>query len=317
MFRYNADGTGREEVGQLPGDAHSFSIDPAGMYLKYLHGSSTQTYTVHKENEGPVSESVTTYTLSALHVSNGAHPVTLSGAADAGGNWQPNVRGLLQYSVISIGTEEGPAYDGSGEVIEGETATYSTISSSLSYSRLTGLGPDVGGHDVEHPTKVEDASFNPYDPNYFTVWTAGNHENPPKFLLYEYNPDTRNFAPNVQLADNLSLIEPSSWSANGQWLASLVQTGETSTELRMQQVTLPPETAPAGTAVTFSEPRSMNFPQGVTQPRPTPDGQNVLYIDGREPTEGSKLMRLPTHGAPVPVQIGSELDGVVSFAITQ
>lgn len=313
FVRYNADGTEREVVSRFPPDATDFSIEPAGMYLKYLHGTSTVALNVLGK-EGPATDELTTYTLSALHISNGGHPVAIASGVAGGGTWLPNVKGLFQYTVATVEQEEGPAYGDDGLPIEGETAMYDKVNLSTYYNTLTGLGPSVGSYTVEHPIDAVDASFNPYDPNYFTLRQPGKDDNPSSFALFRYKPEDRSWGVNTELAQGLSLAEPASWSANGEWLAYLVETGETSRQLRVQRVTLPDEGAPEDATASFGTPRSVNFPGGVLNPRPTPDGEHVLYIDLRD---GSKLMRMPTSGDGNPLRIGTELEGVVSFAITQ
>lgn len=313
---YNADGTNREVVSRFPPDASGFEVDPAGMYLKYVHDMATSSYRVQGDT-GPKNVDVLTCTLSALHVSNGAHQVTIASGVDSGGVWIPNERGLFQYSVVDIGTEEGPKFGDDGLPIDGETDTYDTVGSAVMYNKLSGLGPSVETYTTLHPFDAAEASFNPSDPNYFTIRLPGGDGAPSKVTIYRFKPADKSWDANVDLATNLSLIEPASWSANGKWLAYLVKTGEISTELRVQKVTIPPEGAPEDAKATFTAPRSVSFPQGVSQPRPTPDGENVLYIDRRDGGVGAKLMRLPTSGTGGATQIGKELPGVESFAITQ
>lgn len=312
FIRYNADGTEREVVSEFPKDASGFTMDQSGMYLSYVHGATESVFETLKEGK-PGQTSVTTYTLSVLHVSNGKNPAHVVSGLYGGFSFLPYERGLFQYSTLAVGEEDGPVFDQDLLPIEGETKKYATIGSNIGYAKATGLGPTISSVGVSNPANLLKAAFNTADPSYLARPAAAGDGKPKRLALF--NLKDGKWQEVAMIAKDIDVHGIPAWSANGDWIAYLVRTGESSYSLRVQNVVLPPD---PDDPVLISDPRSINFPGGeVAQPLPTPDGEAVLYIEGSLTSTQSKLMSLKTTGTEKPVQIGTSLEGVASFAITQ
>lgn len=315
FVRYNADGTGRQVVSSFPPDASGFEVDPSGMYLKYLHGPSQHTFNTLGA-DGPTVSTVTTYTLSVLHVSNGGSQTAVAGDVTSGGDWMGNQQGALQYSVLSVGTVEGPTYDAEGNVDEeAGTTTYDKVGSSLTYAMVSGLSPDVSSFGVHEAASVEGAAFNPDDPNFCALPARGGGSTPPSLSIQRNVGGLGKWVADATVSVGAQIVGVPAWSSNGQWLCYLTRLGESSTSLHVHRVILPAPDAPVGTAAIVEGALSLGVPSGVSHPLVTPDGRSVLYIVGVPGTSDSQLMKADTDGS-APVQIGVNLGGVTSYAIT-
>lgn len=313
LVRYNADGTERVTVTSFPADAEGFQLDISGMYIGYVYGTRSNTYETWDGENLPEQTKVTTSNLSVLHVSNGEHR-SVSSDVTSGFSFLPYEHGLIQYQYLVVGSAEGPLFDEEGLEVEGETTTYTEIGSDYDILKLKGLAPDLLPGE-EPRVKATRASFNPYEPTFFVgpgnsiLGTPKDTEDGQKLYLYQNTAEGwKNVAPLESGGGKLA--EPPTWSANGEWVAYILE-NDSGKRLFVHNVTLPIE----GKSLKVSEPKVMSFSSEVTGVVPTPGGEAVLYIV--EDSGGSKLMSLRTSGDAKPIQIGRDLPGVASYAVTQ
>ncbi len=316
FVRYNADGTGRLVVSTFPLDATGFQVDTSGMYIGYLHDLTSNEYETWSEKGGPGREEVKTCALSILHVSNGKSSRLVAEGVDNGFTFLPYQHGLFQYDLLSINKSPGPVYDDSGTMVEGETRDYDQIEYNWTAARASGLTPDIKSDGFDTSVDITKGSFNPYDPIFFVgsgesardsrLETKGEH-------LYLFKHDGAGWKAWAQLDKDVKLYGAPVWSANGQWVAYMVDEGVGRTRLRVQQVRLPQE----GPEFKSSEVRKLEFPTPVEVFVPTPGGEAILYIEGKPGTKGSRLMSMRTFEGGGVVPIGVQLPGVTSYAVTQ
>lgn len=318
FVRYNADGTGRKTVTVFPEDAQAFQVDRSGMYLGFLHSETKATYdTLSKEGFAQKS-SLTTYSLSILHVSSGKDPLPVAGGVD-GFVFLPYENGQFQTSIVKVDHEDGPAFDEGGVPIEGETHEYATFESKTNISRASGLGPEIKSSAYELSVDLDKGALNPYEPRYFagsksSVRSLAEGRKLEDSSFYVFQKKDGYWVDVVKLAKDVKLLEPPVWSANGDWVVYTVEEKGVR-RVYAQRIQLPEPEAKHEAVVNDSIP--MLEGTKVESVTPTPGGDAILYIVGTLGTPDSRLMSQRTKEGSGPVQIGVNLRGVASYAITQ
>lgn len=319
LVRYNADGTERTTVTVFPKDASGFQLDASGMYIGYLHNLTASVYDTWDGEGPPGKTSVETQALSVLHVSNGKIHRLVRNDVTSGFAFLPYESGLLQYQFLVLGDVEGPVYDTDGLEVEGETTSYTEIGSDYDILKLEGLTPDLTSPGIDASVNAAKGAFNPYDSSLFVgqgrsvrkYSQSSPGTEPNKLYLFQNTPTGWvNIAKISDQGEKLKGVP--NWSANGEWLAYILE-GDNGKKLFVQRIVLPID----GKSLNVDEPKVVSFSSTVSEVVPTPSGDAVLYIEGLAGAEGSKLMSLRTSGDSKPLQIGRELPGVASYAVTQ
>lgn len=316
FVRYNADGTGRVVVSTFPEDATDFEVDVSGMYIGYVHDLVETDYETWSGEGLPAQERVKSFALSVLHVSNGKTSRLVSDEVYRGFIFLPYQHGLFQYPTVTVNKKNGPVFDESGTAVDGEFRDYDELGQKWMFARASGLGPDIKSAAIDSSVDIKKGSFNPYEPKLFAgtgraardsrLKTDGKH-------FYLFQQDGSGWVERAKLDENVTLMSPPVWSANGQWLAYMVDEGVGRTRLRVQEVRVPQE----GPKFETSEVRKLTFPSPVERFLPTPSGEAILYIEGTPGTKGSRLMSMKTFEGGGVVPIGVQLPGVTSYAVTQ
>ena len=316
FVRYNADGTGRVVVSTFPEDATDFEVDVSGMYIGYIHNLVNTEHETWSGEGLPGKENVKSYALSMLHVSNGKTSRLVSEGVSRGFFFLPYQHGLFQYPSVVVKKIEGPVFDETGIPVEGEVREYDELEQEWSFARAAGLGPEIKGASIDSSVDIQKGSFNPYEPKLFAGLGDAARDSRLKTddkKLYLFRQDGSGWLDWAELDENIKLMDAPVWSANGQWLAYLVDEGIGRKSLRVQQVRVPQE----GPKFETSDVRKITLPTPVERFLPTPSGEAILYIEGTPGTEGSRLMSMKTARSGEVVPIGTQLPGVTSYAITQ
>lgn len=317
FVRYNADGTGRTTITVFPEDAREFQVDRSGMYLGFLHSTDKHTYRTLSENL-PEDTEVTTYSLSMLHVSSGKEPLGVATGVTSFA-FLPYENGQFQVSSVEVEEEEGPAFDEQGLPIDGEVENYSKIGSASKILEASGLAPQLQSSSTSLAVSLSRGGISPYEPRYFAGPPSSIQALAPGRTLkesgvYVFQKRDSDWIDVAELTDGVKLLEQPVWSANGELVVYTVEEKGVR-RVYAQKVHLPPPEDKLEAVV--AEPIAMLSGKIVDSVTATPSGDAILYIVGTLGAKDSKLMSQRAKPGAQPVQIGVELSGVASYAITQ